>query len=68
MFEVDAFEVEPGEAHFVPSHVLALELQRVDEKTSELHLVTPRRPAWVGIDPYNKRIDRNGDDNLVAVD
>jgi hypothetical protein len=26
------------------------------------------RPAWVGIDPYNKRIDRNSDDNLTPVD
>ena len=26
------------------------------------------RPTWVGIDPYNKRIDRNSDDNLTAVD
>jgi hypothetical protein len=25
-------------------------------------------PAWVGIDPYNKRIDRNSDDNLTQVD
>ncbi len=27
-----------------------------------------RRPTWVGIDPYNKRIDRNSDDNLTPVD
>jgi ABC-2 type transport system permease protein len=26
------------------------------------------RPKWVGIDPYNKRIDRNSDDNLTQVD
>ena len=26
------------------------------------------RPTWVGIDPYNKRIDRNSDDNLTQVD
>jgi len=26
-----------------------------------------RRPTWVGIDPYNKRIDRNSDDNLTQV-
>ena len=26
------------------------------------------RPSWVGIDPYNKRIDRNSDDNLTPVD
>ncbi|MCK9688086.1 ABC transporter permease/M1 family aminopeptidase [Scleromatobacter humisilvae] len=26
------------------------------------------RPMWAGVDPYNKRIDRNSDDNLTAVD
>ena len=26
------------------------------------------RPTWVGVDPYNKRIDRNSDDNLTPVD
>ena len=24
-------------------------------------------PAWAGVDPYNKRIDRNSGDNGVAV-
>ena len=32
-----------------------------------LKLVVDRRPNWVGIDPYNKRIDRNSDDNLTQV-
>jgi hypothetical protein len=31
-------------------------------------VVVDRRPTWVGIDPYNKRIDRNSDDNLTPVD
>jgi aminopeptidase N len=29
--------------------------------------IVDRRPTWVGIDPYNKRIDRNSDDNLTQV-
>ena len=32
-----------------------------------LSLVVDSRPGWVGIDPYNKRIDRNTDDNLTQV-
>ena len=32
-----------------------------------LRVVTTRRPAFAGIDPYNKYIDRNSDDNIVAV-
>jgi hypothetical protein len=30
-------------------------------------LTVDREPTWVGVDPYNKRIDRNSDDNLIAV-
>jgi hypothetical protein len=33
-----------------------------------LSLVVDSRPTWIGIDPYNKRIDRNSDDNLTAVE
>ena len=32
-----------------------------------LPLIVDSRPTWVGIDPYNKRIDRNSDDNLTQV-
>jgi ABC-2 type transport system permease protein len=31
-------------------------------------VIVDQRPAWAGIDPYNKRIDRNSDDNLVKVE
>lgn len=27
--------------------------------------VLDREPRWVGVDPYNKRIDRKGDDNFA---
>jgi hypothetical protein len=30
--------------------------------------VVDSAPTWVGIDPYNKRIDRNSDDNLTKVE
>jgi len=34
----------------------------------QLRLVTAERPAFVGVDPYNLRIDRNSDDNVLAVE
>jgi hypothetical protein len=30
--------------------------------------VTTKAPTHVGVDPYNKRIDRNSDDNLAKAD
>jgi hypothetical protein len=34
----------------------------------QVTLVVDRAPQFVGIDPYNKRIDRNSDDNLARVE
>jgi ABC-2 type transport system permease protein len=31
-------------------------------------LVVDTPPKFVGLDPYNKRIDRNSDDNLTKVE
>jgi ABC-type glutathione transport system ATPase component len=33
-----------------------------------LEFVVDTKPTLVGIDPYNKLIDRNPDDNLIAVE
>ena len=30
-------------------------------------LVADREPAYAGVDPYNKRVDRNSDDNVMKV-
>jgi hypothetical protein len=32
-----------------------------------LHFITAVKPKFAGIDPYNELIDRNSDDNVVAV-
>ena len=32
-----------------------------------IELTLDQLPEFVGVDPYNKRIDRNSDDNLTAV-
>ncbi len=31
-------------------------------------IVTDKKPLKAGIDPYNKLIDRNSDDNLMTVE
>ena len=32
-----------------------------------LRFVTPRKPTYAGVDPYNFYVDRNSADNVVAV-
>jgi len=67
LVEIGVFTAEPGRKKFQSSDVLALEQRRFESGTVHVSLVVDRAPTWVGIDPYNKRIDRNSDDNLAKV-
>lgn len=67
-FDLGAFAVEPGRPGYTAQAVLAFERQRVKSGRQTLMLVTAAKPALVGVDPYNKRIDRNSEDNLAKVD
>ena len=49
-------------------HVLHMEKQQIKDGKMEIRLVVTEEPKYAGIDPYNKLIDRNSDDNLRAVD
>jgi ABC-2 type transport system permease protein len=65
--EIGAFTAMPGRGAFASKDVL--ELTRVPIRSGRQVLVvkTARKPAYAGVDPYNIRIDRNSDDNVVAV-
>ena len=67
-FDVGVFSAEPGRPGYTAASVLAFERQRVHSGTQTVKLVVASRPAFVGVDPYNKRIDRNSEDNLARVD
>jgi len=45
-------------------HILHFARERINQNEMTFTFTTDIRPAWVGIDPYNKLIDRNSDDNL----
>jgi aminopeptidase N len=65
--DVGAFTVEPGKAGFAADSVLALTRRRIVSGAQTVTLTLDKPAAWAGIDPYNKRIDRNSEDNLKAV-
>lgn len=48
-------------------HILYMERHRINETEMSFTLVTDERPLFAGLDPYNKLIDRNSDDNLARV-
>ena len=37
-------------------------------KVSRSRLVAAREPLFASVDPYNKRIDRNSEDNVRGID
>ena len=40
---------------------------RITEAKSTIQIIVDQKPMIAGIDPYNKLIDRNSDDNLGEV-
>jgi ABC-2 type transport system permease protein len=67
-FDIGVFTAEPGKPGFTAASVLSMARQPIQSGKQTITVTVAQRPAWAGIDPYNKRIDRNSDDNLVKVE
>ena len=48
--------------------MLAIQRSPIRAGNQLVEIVTSKKPAFAGVDPYNFYIDRNSDDNVVAVD
>jgi len=66
--EVGVFTAKPGDKGFDGTKVLLLHKVPIHGPPMPVTVVVDGAPTWVGIDPYNKRIDRNSDDNLTKVE
>jgi aminopeptidase N len=66
-FDVGVFTAEPGKKGFDRNDVLFFERRPIRTGTQKITLTVPREPIHVGVDPYNKRIDRDSGDNLRKV-
>jgi ABC-2 type transport system permease protein len=64
--EIGAFAAMPGRGTFETKDVLELTRVPIRSGRQVMTLVTERRPSYAGVDPYNVRIDRNSDDNVIA--
>ena len=67
LVEIGLFAKEPGKGDFASKDVILLQRLRVHSGAQTLHFTTDRKPTFAGVDPYNTLIDRNTDDNVVAV-
>lgn len=65
--DVGLFKVRPGEGKFEAKDVISIDRHDIHSGTQQIVLVSKVKPAFAGVDPYNKFIDRNSDDNLTAV-
>ena len=66
--EIGAFTARPGLGAFDKSNVLLMERRMIRSGSQEIRVVTKVEPSFVGIDPYNKYIDRNSDDNIFELE
>jgi ABC-2 type transport system permease protein len=65
--DVGVFAARPGIGAFSKADVDRIERRTIATGGQVITLVTERKPAFAGVDPYNKYVDRNSDDNVVAV-
>jgi aminopeptidase N len=67
VFDLGVFTAEPGKPKFGPRDVLDFRRIHLKSGLQTVTVTVDKKPAWAGIDPYNKEIDRNSDDNAIAV-
>jgi aminopeptidase N len=65
--DIGLFTAEPGKAGFDASKVVSMQRLPIRSGVQVLHLIAGRDPKFAGVDPYNKLIDRDADDNVVRV-
>ena len=68
LFDVGVFTVEPGKTGYTEKSILLFERRPIKSGRQAITLVVDSEPKFVGVDPYNKRIDRNSEDNVKRAD
>jgi aminopeptidase N len=66
-FDIGAFDVEPGKRGYSRQSVIAVDRRSFKDGKQSVTITVDRKPEFVGVDPFNMRIDRDSDDNLTTV-
>jgi aminopeptidase N len=66
-FDIGLFAKEPGRSQFTAKDVILFEHVPIHSGPQTFHFTVARAPAFAGVDPYNKAIDRNSEDNIAHV-
>ncbi|MBW8812994.1 MAG: aminopeptidase [Caulobacterales bacterium] len=67
LFDVGVFTAEPGKPDFNSKAVQYFRLTPLRSGVQTVTVTVDKPPKWAGVDPYNKEIDRNSDDNAIQV-
>jgi aminopeptidase N len=65
--DIGLFAADPSAEGFTSKDVIALEKRVVTGGTGNFEFFTDRRPAFLGVNPYLKLIERQSRDNIIAV-
>jgi hypothetical protein len=65
---IDVGVLAPGPRKGAVDRVLLLEKHRITQPKETFELVVSEKPSKAGIDPLNKLIDRNPEDNTKKVE
>ena len=65
--EVGLFMANPDRPEFTAKDVIRLEKRPIKAGKQTIELMSDRKPAFVGINPYLKLIERNIGDNVAPV-
>jgi aminopeptidase N len=65
--DIGLFDKEPGSGIFAAANVVAMRRVMVHDGAQSFSFVADRAPSFAGVDPYNTMINRNSDENNVAV-
>lgn len=63
--EIGLFTARPGIGAFGRENVISMTRKSVKSGEQTMTIVSQKRPDFAGVDPYNKYIDRNSDDNVI---
>ena len=67
VFDVGVFSAEPGKKAFSSKDVLAFRSVPLKTGSQTVVITVDKPPKFAGVDPYNKQIDRNSEDNAIKV-
>jgi ABC-type transport system involved in multi-copper enzyme maturation permease subunit len=66
--DVGIFNKSPAEGDFSSDNVIYMSKHSVSGAEAVIEVIVDERPTFVGVDPYNKLIDRDSNDNLIEVE